>query len=391
MNSTRKIITREIKRIEERKTLYLLMIVIPLIVFVLYSLIYKQELVRELPVAIYDADHSPLSQKIIEMVESTSSMRIVKYDYSLNEIKNDFFDGKIQGAFYFPRNLEKDLKEGKKATVVVFKNTSNLIIGNLILKDATTVIRTASAGILLKKFRSKGMTYERAMVLVNPIRIETNPLYNSNYSYLNYMVPGVIGFTFQMLIMIASVIVISSEFSHNTFGELVELAERKTWRIIIGKFTPHFLIHLATALMIVGIIFPLSNITIHGSLILLLLLFAVFIAANLMMGLAISSFFHDQMFATELAVFINTPAFIISGFTFPLWAMPSVLKTFSQLMPFTHFLNGFLKIYQMNTPPKYVFTDFISLMIFVFVSLAAIWLTLRHHVKVYKSTVDGDL
>ena len=391
MYLTWKIILREIKRIEERKTLYLLMIVLPLIVFALYSLIYKQEIVRELPVAIYDADHSPLCQKIVELVESSSSMKIIKYDQSIDEVKKDFFDGKIQGAFYFPRNMEKDLKEGKNSSVVVFKNTSNLIIGNMILKDATAIIRTVSAGVVLKKFRSKGMTYERALALINPIKIETNPLYNSNYSYLNYMVPGVIGFTFQMLIMIASVIVISSEFSHNTFGELLELAENKVWRIILGKFVPHFSIHFATALMIIGITFPLSNITIHGSIILLMLLFAAFIAANLMIGLAISSFFHDQMFATELAVFINTPAFIISGFTFPIWAMPAALKAFSQLMPFTHFLSGFLKIYQMNTDPKYVIPDFSSLLIFMFASLIPLWITLRYHVKTHKSLIGCEI
>jgi ABC-2 type transport system permease protein len=391
MTATTKIILREFKRIKERRTLYLLTIIIPLIVFVLYALIYKQALLRELPIAIYDADHSPISQKIIEMVESTPSMKIVKYDNSLDEIKNDFFDGRIQGAIYFPRNMEKDLKEGKKSSVVVYKNTSNLIIGNTILKDATTIVRTLSAGVLLKKIRSKGMTYDRAMNIVNPIRIETNPLYNSNYSYLNYMVPGVIGFTFQMLIMIASVIVISSEFSHNTFGELVELAERNVCRIILGKFTPHFLINLSTALMIIGIVFPLFGIPVYGSIILLLLLFVFFIAANLMMGLAISSFFHDQLFATELAVFINTPAFIISGFTFPLWAMPTAMQLFSQVMPFTHFLSGFLKIYQMNASFNYVIPDFISISYFVFASLFCMWLALRHHVKVYVANPGGTL
>lgn len=385
-NALQNIIIREFHRIAERKTLYLLIIILPIFILLFYPMIYRQELVREIPVVIFDADHSSLSEKIIQMIESTSSMKIVNYASSIDEIKKYFLNGTIGAAFYFPHGMENEIKTGKNSTVVVYKNTSNLIIGNMIMKDASTIIRTASAGILLKKMTSKGMMADKAMNIINPIKIETQSLYNPNYSYLNYLVPGTLAFTFQMMIMIASVLVLSSEFTHETFPELLKISNNNLALILLGKTIPHFLIHASTALFIVGVIFPLFGIKIFGSVIVLILFFLLFVLACLMLGLLISSIFHDQLFATELAVFINTPAFIFSGFTFPLWGMPFIHSAFAQILPFTHFLTGFLKIYQMNSPLNNISGEVSVLLSFVVVSFLLTLLALKHQVNKYYNT-----
>ena len=365
---TYKIIGREFVRIFERKTLYLLMILLPIVLFTLYGLIYENESVTEIPIAIVDQDNSQLSRTITQFVESSPSLRIEKYLNSVDEVESAIKKGKIQGAFYIPRDLEKDVKHGKSSSVIIYKNTANLIIGNSILKDGTQIVRTVSGGVLLKKLMSDNMIKDQAMNIVNPIKIESMSLYNPNYSYLSYLIPGLIGFTIQMLIMVASVLVISSEFTHETFGELVELAEGKVSRIFFGKFIPHFIIHFATVLIITGVIFPLFNIRVYGSELSIIALFTLFTMVSLLLGLMISSLFHDQLFATELALFFNTPAFIFSGFTFPLWGMPALHSTYAQFIPFTHFLSAFLKIYQMDAPLSSAINEISILCLFAAIS-----------------------
>ena len=373
------VIKREFHRIAERKTLYLLMILFPVFIFILYSSIYREEILREIPVVVFDEDHSELSRRIIELIESSPSMKIVDYVVSQKEIKEGFLNGKIQGAFYFPKDFEYQVKKGKSSTVVVYKNTSNLIIGNTLLKDASTIIKSASAAALITKLGKTGVPANAGMNIANAIKVDTQILYNPNYSYSNFLVPGLLGFTFQMMIMIAAVIVISSEFTHNTFEELLKVSGNSAWNILIGKAFPHFVIHYSTALLILGIIFPVFDIKIFGSITSLLLLFALFILANLMLGLMISSFFHDQFFATELAVFFNTPGFIFSGFTFPLWSMPVAHNYIALTMPFTHFLSAFLKVFQMNTPLSNCTNEILTLSGFIIVSSTASYFVIRHH------------
>jgi len=355
------------------------MIIFPVFIFILYASIYKEEILREIPVVVFDEDHSELSRRIIELIESSPSMKIVDYVVSQKEIKDRFLNGNIQGAFYFPNDFEYQVKKGKSSTVVVYKNTSNLIIGNTLLKDASTIIKSASAAALITKLGKTGVPANAGMNIANAIKVDTQILYNPNYSYSNFLVPGLLGVTLQMMIMIASVIVISSEFTHNTFEELLKVSGNNVWNILIGKAFPHFIIHCATALLIVGIIFPLFDIKILGSIPSILFLFALFILANLMLGLMISSFFHDQFFATELAVFFNTPGFIFSGFTFPLWSMPLAHNVIAMTMPFTHFLSAFLKVFQMNTPLSNCINEILTLSGFIIVSSVASYFVIKHH------------
>jgi ABC-2 type transport system permease protein len=90
------------------------------------------------------------------------------------------------------------------------------------------------------------------------------------------------------------------------------------------------------------------------------------------------------MFATEIVLFYNIPAFIFSGLTFPLWAMPKAIAFYAQFILFTPFLSGFLKIYQVGAPLSYIFSDLLKLSIFLSVSLIVLSFSLRHHIKLFK-------
>jgi len=380
---TKNIMKREFKRILERKTLYLLIIILPVFISLLYVFIYKNELVRDLPMAIVDQDHSSISRLVTEYVEASGSMKVAGYVNSVEELKDGIQSGIYQGGFLFPRDMENDIKKGKYSSVIIYKNTSNLIVGNMILKDAMTIVKTVSAGALIKKLRNKGMIYEQAIKIANPITVDANSLYNPNYSYLNYFVPGLLAFTLQLIIMISAVIVISSEFTHETFPELLHLSGHKIYKIIIGKSLPHLLFHSATIILIIGIIMPACNIYPAGSALLLILFFILFAAACLMFGIFISSAFHDQMFATALALFINMPAFIYSGYTYPIWAMPAAHRFLANLLPFTHLISGFFKIFRMNAPAYLILDESLIMGAFIIGGFILSVAAVKIHIKKY--------
>ncbi|MFH0733819.1 MAG: ABC transporter permease [bacterium] len=376
-----KIAEREFYRITDRKTLFLLSVILPVFIFTFFALIYKNEIVRDLPVGILDFDNSNTSKLITRYIEASSYLKIGGYYNNIEEIKAGIRSGKLQGAICFPYNMETDIKIGKPVAITVFKNTVNLVVGNLILKDASTIIKTVSGGVLLKKLKSKSMHSDKAYNIVNPIKIETKSLYNAHYSYLNYLVPGLLACLFQMVIMLSGVLIISSEFVHKTFHELVELSNKNVFAIVIGKSLPHIIFHLITTIAIIGVIFPIFNIHIAGSTIGLLVLFLFFIMASFFPAFMISCLFHDQLFATELALILNTPAFLFSGFTFPLPSMPFLHNIFADIIPFTHFLYAYLMIYQMGTPFSYIFNYLLILSVFIVVSLIVIIISLKKQMK----------
>ena len=372
------IASREFDRLAKRRTLLLLITVLPIALSFLLASMYQNEAVIDIPIAVCDLDRSELSRLIVRSMDATRSMNVVMSLNSLDEIREQIRRGTIQGALYIPSGLEKDIKKGNQGHLVVYKSSFNLIIGNSILKDATTIIRTFSAGIQMNKFRSAGMMEQQALALANPIRLESNNLFNPNYNYETYFVPCLITAMFQMLILITSVLLLSSEYHDGTVSDLLSLSRGDSMAILIGKPLPHLALHSATTLFIIGIIFPMFGIPIHGSTLLLLAYTLLANAAVFYFGFFVSTLVHNQLIATEIAVFMSTPAVLFSGYTFPIEAMPVPHGVFAHLLPFTYFFSGFIKIYQIGTPLSLLGPELAAMGILLAVSFGGSWAALRH-------------
>ena len=372
-----KVIKREFNILIRKKPLMTLSLIAPGLFFLLFAIIFKTGVLRDIPVAILDEDKSTLSLLISRYIESTGSMAIVKYVNSLDELKSEFRKGYIDAAFYLPRNMGKDVKSGKQSHPVLFINSMNLIKSNNILNDGEKVIKTVSGGILLKKIRSSGSSENQAIDITNPIRIDSQIMFNPNYSYEQYLFPGLAAFTLMMIIMLTSVLVINSEFSNNTLGELISAAGNNVHTIIIGKSVPYIFIHIINVLILAGVILPIFNIGLTGHILLTILFFILFIIVSFYAGMAVSALVIDRMFATEIILFVNTPAFIFSGLTFPLWSMPRVISAFAQAIPFTHFLSGFMRLYLWTAPLKYAILDFEWLLGFLVIFIAVTFIALK--------------
>ena len=118
-----KIAKEEFTQIFTRKAYYMLLVLLPLVLFLVLSLIYEKKIVTQLPVAIVDHDHSMVSRLLIQQIASTRSMRIEKYLNSIDEIKEEMLKGNIQGGFVIPKDAEKDIKKGKPVYLTIYKNT----------------------------------------------------------------------------------------------------------------------------------------------------------------------------------------------------------------------------------------------------------------------------
>jgi len=369
---------REVDRIAKRTSTRNLLIWVPIIVFFFLSFIYIQGGIKNIPVAVYDADNSSLSRKIISYLEASKGLHIKKYLNSSQEVKNVFLENNsIHGVFIIPRDLQKNVLKGKQTTLSIFTNSSNIVYGNILKKEAYTIITTISSGALLRRFKAAGLTSHEAMNLVMPITVHTKALYNPYYNYLYYLVPGLLTVLLQMIIFFVATRAINSEFAEGTFSELFRLSGGSPFTILIGKAVAYSLFGMVISLFIIGVVFVLFQIPVHGDLSRLFLLFLLFIVVNIFLGFFISSIFTDQLLSLDIAFFYNSPAFVFSGFTFPKFGMPAFDHFYAQLIPYTHFLGSFFKIYQMDVPSVYLKNDIYALLIFLVIGLIGSYTVLK--------------
>jgi len=85
------------------------------------------------------------------------------------------------------------------------------------------------------------------------------------------------------------------------------------------------------AILIFGIPF-------RGSALLLLLCSVIFLMTSLGIGLFISTISQTQQQAMMSSFFFSMPAFMLSGFTFPIRNMPGVIQVLAYLNPVRYFM-----------------------------------------------------
>lgn len=355
------LIIREIRRYGRDRELIILSIVMPLLLSVIFLWIYGSGMVRELPVAVFDEDKSELSRTMIEAIRSSSAMDVVESFNSIDEIKKAFQAGKIQGAFYFPDNMERDLKRNQQVFPVIFKNSQNIICSGFLLKESLTIFKTFNGGVLLKKFRSKGLTEDQAMSIIKPVNVDGNTLFNANFNYKNFLSPGIILAQFQLLFMISGILLLTREYERKSLRAVYFISSKNVFLIFIAKLLVILCISGIAIGLVFSVLFKFFGIFMYN----VPLTYAVtmfYVMVSVVFGMGIGALIGNTLVATEIAVFLGIPAFILSGYTFPLWAVPGFLSACAQILPFKHFFTLYFKVAQMNTPPAALIPEVSSLL-----------------------------
>jgi ABC-2 type transport system permease protein len=112
----------------------------------------------------------------------------------------------------------------------------------------------------------------------------------------------------------------------------------RSWELVAGKLTPYVLIAFLDTIEILVIGVLVFKVPINGNLVLLLVLVALFLVTTLGLGLLISTVANTQQEAMLTTMFTILPSIFLSGFFFPLAAMPTWLQAVSYVVPLRYFL-----------------------------------------------------
>ena len=108
--------------------------------------------------------------------------------------------------------------------------------------------------------------------------------------------------------------------------------------VMTGKIVPYILIGLLQVTIVLTLAQWLFGVPMLGGYATLYLSVLLFIAANLMLGLTLSSIAQNQLQAMQMTFFFFLPSILLSGFMFPFRGMPEWAQYIGQALPLTHFL-----------------------------------------------------
>lgn len=109
--------------------------------------------------------------------------------------------------------------------------------------------------------------------------------------------------------------------------------------LMLGKMIPNLCLAVLNLLMTFSVGMLIFGVPFRGSLLLFSVLAGLFAIGTLGIGLAISSVSQSQLQANQLATLMNIAVMFVSGFMFPVYGLPILLRAFGYIMPMTFFLS----------------------------------------------------
>ncbi|MGW8124003.1 ABC transporter permease [Roseivirga echinicomitans] len=337
-----RLLRTEFKRIFSNNVLLAIFFGAPILYGILFGYVYQQAKVVDLPIVIIDQDNSPTTDKIIDAFQDNEGLLVKDLRFTPGNILEEMPIEQYAAVVTFPSNFEADILQKRHPEVRVDLNMANILNANTASNNIQTVLMTLNAGMEIEGLKKQGMHPNEALAAFESFKINFNKLYNSAGNYVTFMLPGLLAGIMQQIIFLAMALVFARDFEDGYFGNLVHASKSSLYHIGL-KATP-FLLMLPIMWWLVSMFIPYFNIDAAIYNVPMLALATLLTLASMCIGMLFSIAIPNQLKATELLMVISTPAFVLSGFTWPTMAIPDAITNIAQYIPLTQFLSGFRKI-----------------------------------------------
>lgn len=368
------IVKKEFRQIARDKRALLILILFPALMLLLvgYALNFD---VKHLKLAVYDEDWTAQSR---ELVASTTQSEY--FDYALTLESKDMIDRVLEGGdahlvLVIPTDFSRKLESGGEAVVQVILDGSNSNSATAAAGYMAQAIQAYSSHVQTEWLEQRGKK------LLFPLEIRPKIWYNPELKTAKYLVPGLFGLILMIATVISTSLSIVREKEMGTMEQL-KTSPLRAEEIIIGKTIPYLIIALFSSTLVLVLGWQLFDVSVRGNLFLLYSAIFLFLIAGLGQGMLISSLAETQQVAYLMSVFSSLlPAFLLSGFIFPISSMPIVLQVVSNLMATKFFLSILRSIILKGVGFEAVWEQFLYMFIFAVVVLGISSLRLRRELS----------
>jgi ABC-2 type transport system permease protein len=368
----KQLIKRELGIIANDGSILLTVFIAPLLYIFLLGTIYIHKDINSVDITVVDNDNSKLSHTFIRFIESSQKVNVKYHSTNYEEAKKHLLNIDVHGAVIIPKGFESNIRLLKGSNINVYLNNSRFLMSNEINKTVQKIAVMMGAGIRLRYFEEQGINPKEAIDMVMPVQAEIHFMNNvfNNYGY--FLLPGLLILILQQTLFIGLGESLSLEREEKTFSKLLTI-NSNTATTIIGKNIFYLFLYSAYFILTFSAIFPFFGLPVKGNLFALSVLSILFIIAMILFTNLISLFFKKQIVFMEIAAFTTYPFFLITGFSWPTYALPLPYQIMSNLIPTTPMLEGIIKTTQQNAG-----FDIIKIPLLILFTQIVIFYTLTH-------------
>jgi ABC-2 type transport system permease protein len=373
------LIQREFKLFFNNKVLLMLFLGAPVLYGVLVGHVYQQGKVTQMPIIVVDEDHSPLSSSFIDMLSDNESIEVARVLPSLFDSKDIAMQYEATTIVHIPKGFASGVQQGRLPEMTVFVDGANTLTSNTAMMAVNVCASTLKAGIQIQAQMKRGVPAKVAAQQYEPFKTTFVKQNIRSGNYLYFMLPGVLITVLQQVLLLGLALSFSSEFESNTFPELVKKIANPVGLILV-KILPYVLMSVGILLLYWGF-GQYYRMPLHADFGRFVLCTVVFLLAVCFVGVLVSILLPSQLKSTEVLMVIATPAFILSGFTWPSSLMPEWVQAIANVIPSTHYLRIFRMMFIQHAENYHTDKALIALTIIMVISFilatVVLWLKIR--------------
>ena len=340
----------EAKYIFRDRAVFFSFVIVAVLVSFLYTYLYSEETLQELPIGVVDEDNTSQSRQLLRMIDTNSGVAIYSSYLNLSEAQKAFQQEQIRGIIAIPSSFSRDLQRGEQPSISVYADASYMLYYKQVLTAAKISATYLNTGVEMKRTSAQGKLPSQVRDEAMPVSAKVVSLYNPSSGYATFLIPVVLVIIFQTTIL-TSVGILGGTMRESNKLRKIYPNSNSFWGalpIVMGKATTYLALSMAILLIILGIVMPLFGIPMRSSILSTMVFMVPFVLSIVFMGLCLLGFLHRREDAIMLIMYTSLPSVMLTGFSWPTVAMPEWLHAFSYIVPTTLGAKGFVSITQMG-------------------------------------------
>ena len=337
---------QEIKQVFRDEGVLIFCIIVPLAYPLLYSWIYNNEVVHEVPVVVVDQSHSQLSRQFVRMCDASPDVKIISYAEDLDDAQSLVSRQVVKGIYLIPSDFATKINRMEQAVISVYCDMSLMLTYKAIYMTSVQV--TQAMGAEIQKKVSGNYTDREDAITTRPLDFEDVPVFNPGAGYGNFIIPGVLMLILQQTLVLGIGLAAGTARERNRYSDLVPINRCYSgiYRIICGKALCYLMVYAVMSVWLTMVVPRLFSFIALVQWQDLLALMVPYLLACTFFGMTVSCLVHYRENVMLLIVFISLPLLFLSGVSWPQSSIPGAWQGVSWLFPSTFGVRAFVR---MNT------------------------------------------
>jgi ABC-2 type transport system permease protein len=352
------IIRKETLQISRDLPSLLITVAMPLLLMLAFGYGVRFD-IKHIPVYVYDREGSQQSQDFLKHFQASEYFHVVKAVDNYPALIEALDAGACRLAIVIPPDFSQGLKAGGPIDVQALVDATDNNTASVSLGYSEAVVQSYNQQLRLDWAQRHGLS-----TLHPPLSIDTRTWFNENLESTANIVPGVVAIIMAVIGAFLTSLTIAREWERGTMEQLISTPVTPL-ELMLGKLAPYFVIGLFDTALCAGLAVWWFEVPFRGQWSVFFLSCTLFLLVVLSLGYVVSVLAKSQLAASQAAL-ISTflPAFLLSGFIYPIDQMPVVIQAITHLIPARYFITIIRDVFLKGTPLSFLMNDLLALAVF---------------------------